>query len=304
MTNFTYNNHISYSIGGRQFGYRETPYEKYEVSVGAIDPDHYRKSNWRQEQFRIADMVYRDLGKDLVVMFSGGTDSEIVLRAFKHIGVTPRALFVEFTSGFNASELIAAREVTKSLGLPLEVVRVDVEKFYRSGAAQEIALSVQCASLAFLTIFDQIIKLQAPAVMGGTMTFYRRPTREGSEWFHSYAERDECSAMRLSLKHSIPVVHDWFMYTPECMGYFFEDPGIQAVLTTRYNFKTWTDSSKNEVIDKWFPGILKKKKTGYENLSALRTESDITIGQSLIQILDGGLDGLSLEALRKQLCLN
>ena len=87
MINFTHNNHLSYTIAGRRFGFRENPYEKYEVSVGSIDQDHFKKSNWLQEQYRIADLVYKELGKDFAVMFSGGADSEIILRAFKHIGI-------------------------------------------------------------------------------------------------------------------------------------------------------------------------------------------------------------------------
>ncbi|MEI6568499.1 MAG: hypothetical protein WCR20_17600, partial [Verrucomicrobiota bacterium] len=168
-------------------------------------------------------------------------------------------------------------------------------------SAMDLASSIQCHSLAFLAVYSQILKLQTPAIMGGTMTFYRRPTSIGSEWYHSYAERDEGSAIRLSNTFTIPVIHDWFMYTPEVMGYFLENKIIQKILNERFNFKTWSDSGKNEMIEEWFPEIRKQKKTGYEHLRSLRIESDIVLKQSLIPILENALDGISLTNLQKQL---
>ena len=73
--NFTLNNHLKYTIGGREYGFREEGTDKYKVTVGTIDLAHYRRTNWLLEQFRTADAVYKDFGKDLVVMFSGGTTS-------------------------------------------------------------------------------------------------------------------------------------------------------------------------------------------------------------------------------------
>ena len=67
MYNFTCNNHLRYTIGGRPFGFRENGAEKYEVSLGKIDKDHYRKNNYRSELIRITDMVYKDFGKDIFV---------------------------------------------------------------------------------------------------------------------------------------------------------------------------------------------------------------------------------------------
>jgi len=50
--NFTLNNHLTYSIGGREFGRSLTPYEKYVVKVGRVDPQHYTRSNYLKQEFR------------------------------------------------------------------------------------------------------------------------------------------------------------------------------------------------------------------------------------------------------------
>jgi len=75
--NFTYQNHLTYSINSEKFGYRKSPIDKYLVSVGSIDKDHYRTSSYQNELTRTADLVYQDYGKDFALFLSGGTDSEI-----------------------------------------------------------------------------------------------------------------------------------------------------------------------------------------------------------------------------------
>ena len=83
--NFTHNNHLTYTIGDRLFGHRENIYEKFKVNVGKIDQDYYKKSDWVQEQYRTAELIKNDYGRDFALMFSGGTDSEICLKSFKNI---------------------------------------------------------------------------------------------------------------------------------------------------------------------------------------------------------------------------
>ena len=300
MINFTHNNHLSYTIGGRQFGFRENPYEKYEVSVGRIDMDYFRKSSWLQEQYRIADLTYQAFGKDLVVMFSGGTDSEVVLRAYKHIGITPRAAFIRFIGGYNDHELIAAREVTDDLGINLEVIDFDVIDFYRSGYAGELASAVQSHNMAFVAVYSQILKLQAPAIMGGSFTFTRDPSMTGSDWKADFTECESAS-VRLSLKYSVPLIQEWFSYTPEVIGYFMEHPVFQRVVTDRYNYKNFTDSSKNPVFKEWMPSIIgKHKKNGYEYLTGLRHETDFFL-KRLTRRMDRYVDGIPIEVIRIQL---
>ena len=99
--NYTQNNHLHYTIGGRKFGHRMTPYEQYKVYTGRVDPVVYKNSSWRNELVKTADSVYQEYGKDLILFLSGGTDSEIVLRNFLEIGVKPRCVIIKFTNDYN-----------------------------------------------------------------------------------------------------------------------------------------------------------------------------------------------------------
>jgi hypothetical protein len=55
--NFTHQNHLKYSIDGREYGYRETEIDKFEVRLGAVDPDQYRTSSFANELNRTAQLI-------------------------------------------------------------------------------------------------------------------------------------------------------------------------------------------------------------------------------------------------------
>ena len=300
--NFTQDNHLTYTIGDRLFGYRETPYEKYKVNVGKIDCDYYKTSNWLEEQYRTADLVYKDLGKDLVVMFSGGTDSEIVLRSFLKIGIKPRAVFIKFKNGYNWNDYLNGLVICNELGIMMETVEFDVKEFYNSGEAAEFATILQCRQIAYLTVYHNILKLQTPAVMGGEMLLRRHVTPTDSKWYYCIRENEDASAMRFSLKYNIPLVNEWFSYTPEMIGYYLENSGIQNLITERYNYKLASVSSKNKILYELMPELVKKHKTtGYEKLLGFNGETYRELYLTHPRRLESSLDGIFIDDLKIQL---
>jgi hypothetical protein len=300
--NFTYNNHLSYKIADRKFGHRETPYEKFTIDIGSVDMDYYRRSNWLQEQYRTAEIILKEYGNDLVVMFSGGTDSEIVLRAFKHIGFTPRTVFINFIGGHNSADLVIAQQIAKELDIDLEVINYDVIDFYKSGQAAEFAAEIQCRQMAYLSVYHHIRLLDVPAVMGGEMMLRRHVNIDGSKWYYCFRENEDASAMRFSLKYNIPLVNEWFSYTPEMVAHYMEHPRIQSLITERFNYKMTSVSSKNSILKELMPSIVDKIKThGYEKLMGFNGESYASLYRTHTKRLESSLDGIFMDDLKIKL---
>jgi len=300
--NFTQNNHLTYTIGNRLFGHRETPYEKFKVNVGKIDLDYYNTSNWLKEQYRTADAIYKEFGKDLVVMFSGGTDSEIVLRSFLKIGVVPRCCFINFTGDYNIEDKIIAQQICTELNVKLEILEFDVVDYYQSGHAHDFAESIQCRQMAYLAVYHNIKKLQSPSVMGGEMFLRRHVDHDISKWYYVIRENEDGSAMRFSLKYNIPLVNEWFSYTPEMMGYYLNHPSIQSLITDRFNYKLASVSSKNAILKLLMPDIVDKVKThGYEKLMGFNGETYRELYLTHPRRLEPSLDGIFIDDLTYQL---
>lgn len=297
MFNFTHNNHLKYSIGGRDYGKRETGLEKYQVTLGNIDSDEYKKTSWRQELRRTADLVLNDLGKDLVVFLSGGTDSEIVVRNFLEIGFKPRCAIIRFKDDYNDYDVKSAEELCQDLDIDLMYLDFDVKDFYYSGRAAELATEIQCCQITYLTVYENIRKLSAPAIMGGELFLSKKVERKNKFWYYVFRENEDASAMRFSNHYQIPLVNEWFSYTPEMVLHFLNDPDIKKLISDRIPHKLSSVSSKNKILKKLFPEIKKRIKThGFERLRALNFECYVALGnQCLIRRTEGSLDGIPIE---------
>jgi len=300
---FTENNHLKYWIGDRLYGTREHVDEPYRVQIGSVDPDRLKASNWVNEQSRTAELIARDFGRDLVVMFSGGTDSEIVLRAFLKIGLRPRVVFIRFEDGYNDADYFNSWKVCSELQIDLESLDFNVKDFYQSGAAAEFAAEIQCRQIAYLSVYYHIKKLNMPAVMGGEMLLRRQVYRDRpSQWYYVFRENEDASAMRFSLKYGIPLVNEWFSYTPEMVAYYLEHPTIQKLVTEKYNYKLGSVTTKNRVLREYMPELIEKQKThGYERLIGFNMESYDRLYNTHVKRLESSLDGILLGDVRKML---
>lgn len=300
--NFTHNNHLKYSIGGRAFGFRENSIEPYKLSVGSIDKDYYRKSNFKQELLRTADLIYKDLGKDLVIFLSGGTDSEIVLRNFLDIGVKPRCATIKFKNDYNLQDVGDAESLASELGIKLNIIDFDVKDFLYSGQADEFGRQIQCTQLTYLMVYHCIMKFGLPAIMGGEALITRNIQKQPSEWYYTIRENEDASAMRFSNVFGIPLVNEYFSYTPELLLYYLEDPGIKSLVSEEVNYKLSSVSSKNVILKRLVPEIRVRKKThGFERLLAFNFEAYRKLSGEQILRLEPSLDGIPYEQVVTQL---
>jgi hypothetical protein len=235
-------------------------------------------------------------------MYSGGTDSEICLRAFKHIGVTPRLVFIKFKGQYNEADLNVARFVSSELGFSLEEQEFDIIDFFKSGQAWEFSKEIQCRQMAYLTVYHHIKKMQMPAVMGGEMLLRRHVSPSGSKWYYCFRENEDASAMRFSNIHNIPLVNEWFSYTPEMIGYYLEHPMIKQLVENRYNYKLASVSTKNKVLTNYMPELFNKDKThGFEKLLGFNGETYELLYKSHVKRLEPSLDGIFLDDLKDRL---
>ena len=300
--NFTHQNHLTYSIGNREFGHRQTSFEKYKLNIGTIDHAHYNSSNYNDELKRVADLVYQDLGKDFALFLSGGTDSEIVLRNFLDIGIKPTCYTIKFKDDYNDFDVNEAIELAKELDVTLRIIEFDVKDFLYSGEASDFGKAVQCTQITYLMVYNCIKKLGLPAVMGGEVLLKRNVMSSPTSWYYCIRENEDASAMRFSNLYNIPLVNEWFSYTPEILLYYLEDTEIATLVTTKYNYKLSSVSSKNAILRRLVPNVRDRIKThGFEKLMGLNFEAYRKLANEQIFRLGSSLDGIEYNEVIKKL---
>lgn len=306
MINFTLNNHLKYSIGDTgSYNYRTNSHEKYKVSVGAVDPDIYRSGSYETELRRTASSVYKEFGKDLILFLSGGTDSEIVANNFLSIGVKPRCVTIKFKNDYNADDVNEAVRLANKMDLKLDVIDFDVHDFLNSGLAEEFGKEIQCTQITYIMVYYHILNYQAPAVMGGEALFTRAVERNNSYWYYTFRENEDASAMRFSNKFGVPLVNEWFSYTPELLLHYMETPEMQWLFNNKGNMKLTSVSGKNQILRRLCPYVTPKRKThGFEKLMGFNYEAYKEIGKDQIKRLESCIDGQSVEETFKQLRAN
>lgn len=294
MFNFTYQNHLKYSIGGRDYGYRNNPRDKFCVEIGTVDVSYYNRNDYKTELSRISRMILSDLGKDLVLFLSGGTDSEIVLRSFLDIGFKPRCVTIKFENDYNLLDIKEAEEISKELDVDLEVINFNIKDFYFSGEAEEFAQKIQCTQITYLMVYYHVLKLSAPSVMGGELLLSRFIDRKNNFWYYTFRENEDASAIRFSNTFNIPLVNEYFSYTPEIMLYFLESPLVFQMLKKPY--KLTSVSSKNTILEQLYPEVRSKIKThGFEKLLAFNYQCYKTLIKDEYRRLEFSLDGIPLD---------
>lgn len=296
--NFTYNNHLTYTINNRLFGYRTNSIEKFKVSVSHVDSDQYRLSNFQQELLRTADLIHKDYGNNFALFLSGGTDSEIVLRNFLDIGIKPTCYTIKFKNDYNLSDVHEAIDLAKDLDVSLKIIDFDVVDFLNSGEASIFGKEIQCTQITYLMVYKSILKLGIPAVMGGELLLKRNIYTSPSTWYYCFRENEDASAMRFSLKYKIPLVNEYFSYTPELMLYYLEDPDIKSLVSNKFNYKLTSVSSKNAILKKLLPKIRMRKKThGFEKLLGFNFEAYRKMTGEQILRLEPSMDGIEYNAI-------
>lgn len=289
----THNNHLKFSIGNRLWGRRESPIDKYEVSLGAVDRDRYEKGNFNLELKRVAQLVKKNLGKDLVVFISGGTDSEAVVRSFVSIGFKPQCAILKFKNDYNILDVKEAEEICRELDVKLNIIEFDIEDFFYSGEAIDFSLKLQGTQIAYLAVYYNVLKLSCPSVMGGEVLLSRSVGINDHLWYFHFRENEDCSAWRFNQLYNIPLVSEFFSYTPEVMLHYLENKEIVNLVTSPNNFKLNSVSIKNPILQKYLPDLRVKKKThGFENLQAFNISSYKELEHYHVKKLDSGIDGI------------
>jgi len=291
--NHTINNHIKYYIDDQLYGHRTNSIETFRVNIGSIDKEYYKTSNYVLELKRVANLVYHDFGQDFALFLSGGTDSEIVARNFLSIGIVPNCFTIKFNNDLNIDDVKESELLCRTLGLPLNIIDFDILNFYFSGEALEFSKKIQCTQIAYLTVYYNILKLQLPSVMGGELLLKRHVNSQKSYWYYCLRENEDCSAIRFSNMFNIPLVNEWFSYTPEVMLYYLENSDIQKLVTTKDNKKLSSASSKNSILKKLLPDIMVRNKThGFEKLLAFNHEVYRNLSYHNIMRTEESLDGI------------
>ena len=239
MFEYTCDNHFNYKT----------------VKHGTIKRD---LMSWREECKNVAQQLYDKHGNDLVVMLSGGVDSEIVLLSFLACGITPRVAMLRYENSLNSHDLSYAYQRCSSKEIIPEIIDVNVNKFFKNSLL-DFAIETKITSPQINLHAYYFDKIDGIPIIGAGENFLvqgfdRKVYDQEDEYLLRYSryfinKRREC----------IPA---FFQYTPEVMLSFLVKSSVREWVE-KPTGKT-THKSKIKFVSEDFDVSIRSKLTGFE----------------------------------------
>lgn len=277
MFEYTHKNHF-------KFGYRihddhywmyptpANPEHEFAVAYGVCK---YDPENFREECFRAARLIHESSDEKANILFSGGNESEIVVRSFLAQNLPFNVSILKFKNNLNLHDISFAVVFCEQYGISYDVIELDIKNFLE-GEVFDYAERTKCPSPQLpptMWLADQIDGLP---IMGSGEPYLSKvvpddyiPGKspyEPSEWVFQEKERIQ-AWYRHFLIQNRPAVPGFFQYTPELMYMFLKSPVVQELVSNKREGKLSTVSTKGETYRLWFPDMIDRPKFhGFEEI--------------------------------------
>ena len=219
------------------------------------------------------------------LFFSGGVDSELMLRAYKEIGSNPEVYIARYEKDYNLYDVSYAVTVCNMLGVKYNIVDFNLQKFYENDAElvseqAQIDRPRMLPHLKFTDAADGLI-----IVGHSDVRWYRTDddySKQGT-WLAQDFEHD-IGSDKYNIYHNRPAVYQWWKWTPGLILSYTRLNWFQNLIKDKYNGKLGINSTKIHGFREVYPDIIDRaKSTGLEFIDPLIDE----VEQSFIKKYNG-----------------
>lgn len=292
------NNWYKWSYGDNLFGRQtggltwNTIYDAKVSKLGTFKEEMHRAARSTMDHFS---------GLKPCVFFSGGSESELVLRSYVDIGADPIVNIFRFEDHINEYDVSYAIVVCDQLGVDYNIIDFNLKSFFENDAEQisEYAQVDRPRGLPQLKFLDYT---EGFAVLGIGDPRWSRDLNSGTPWVLLDQEHDT-GWDKYILHRNAPAIAQWFKWTPELVLAYTETQWFKdLILNNRWSGREGVTSTKLIGYREAYPDMLMRtKKTGMEPIDSLINEFE-----KFLEKKYGGLPfrqvvPRSLEKLRKEL---
>lgn len=212
--------------------------------------------------------------KKFGLLFSGGSESELILRAYQEIGKDVTAYIFRYENDINIYDVSYAVTIAENLSADYKIIDFNLQKFYETQAEQiselaQIDRPRALPQLAFLNYVDEI------PIAGASDPTWHRPSNDYTQ---------PCQWQMIDWEHDIgwskyiqeinrPAVMEWFKWTPEILVGFTKMQWFNLLVNDKIYGKLGTNSTKLQGYKEVYPDMINRvKKTGFEKIDSLIAE--------------------------------
>lgn len=208
------------------------------------------------------------------LLFSGGADSELILRGFLEIGVTPNIHIYRYENDYNLYDVNYAVTICSMLGVNYKIIDFNLAKFFENDAEyiSDISQIDRPRALPYCKFLSNVDEL--PILGASDLTIYRKNDdySTNGEWVVRCWEHDVAWSKYL-LTLNKPGVAEWFKWTPGLVASFIQTNWCQNLTRDKFPRRLGTNSTKIIGYREAFPDMLTRvKQTGFEKIDNIINE--------------------------------
>ena len=284
---YTQNNHFKWGYNKKWFTQRQKPQDRYTVEFGVID----NPLNFKQECYRAARLIDEyayAVGTSIELMFSGGSESEVMLRSFIDQDIPVNINIMTYDPHLNLHDISHAIVFCETHNLDYALHEVPILQWLHEEGLKYASLSnsISPRILPHMLLMERLIDGIPVMGMGecyvahghlkqyydlvdGKIIRNDKDDYEPAPWY--FYEREKINSWyRFAQKQNIKAIPGFFQYTPELMYAFLDEEITKKLIKNEWPGKLSNTSTKKEIYEKHFPGILQKKKyDGFEQLAKM-----------------------------------
>jgi hypothetical protein len=231
-------------------------------SCGYID----KHSSFKEELINAAKSVIDHYTAKPSILFSGGLDSDIMLRSFLLAGARPNVYIYRYEKDYNIYDVSYAVTICSMLNIDYKIIDFNLEKFFSTDAERlaELAQIDRPRALPYCSFLEQTDGL--PILGASDLSIHRTNdnyTTKGS-WAVRCWEHDVAWSKFIRTINK-PAVGEWFKWTPGLVMSYTKTKWCQKLINDKFPGKLGVNSTKIEGYREAYPDLIdRKKQTGFE----------------------------------------
>lgn len=247
------------------FEYTKLNHVKYSFSDNCFLFSHgkcKRHLSWREECKAVARELYDLHGDKLVLLLSGGIDSEVVLHSFMAIGIKPKIVILRYERNLNLHDINYALRICAARQLIPTIIDVNITDFFENKLI-DFSKITKCSSPQLNLLMFYADNIDGIPILGAGENYLVR--KEGKKDIYDLEEARVIRLYDFFFQKSREAIPAFFQYTPEVMISYLQKESIyQWVETAKQNGFINSKKIKSAIVSEEFDIEPRAKLTGFE----------------------------------------
>ena len=252
-------NCLTWSYDGVDYGPKLQPNAEFEMQFKPVI-DRPLKT-YREELLLNTQLIADTFNGPFDLMFSGGMDSEVVLRCHKELDIPINVYVFRYENNYNVHDVAQALKICRELNITPNIVDFNLQKFFENEAYDiwKKGYFFNSGKLPHMKMLDY---MNNTPVMGDGDP---RWIKEQGVWKYEFDE--DCHSQSIYCKTiGRNIIADWYEYSPEVIVSNMQTTDIQDLINhvPSSEYKYFSEI-KNILHKKLWPNIdIRAKRTGFE----------------------------------------